>query len=166
MVRALTPSRRWRTWHVVLLTVVVVLVFGGCLFPNHVRSLGVRLRIERELASITTPTDRSRPWRAGFFAETKSGDWIAVRYADSHSFPAWSISIARDSGSMWWESDEHFCGEMFIHAMRETSPERYAEMLADAEPGSVLHAVAAIEASPDLDTARQHLIALGFRPMR
>jgi hypothetical protein len=150
----------------VLLATVIVLVFGGCLFPNYVRSLGVRQRITAELASMTMSSDRSKRWGYGFYAETKSGDWIAVKYADSHQWPGWSISIARDSGGMWWESSVHYCGAMGVESYRVSYPDAFAEKLAEAEPGSVLHAFAAIEASPDLATARQHLIALGFRPMR
>lgn len=53
----------------------------------------------------------------GLFVSLPDGEWIAIRYCDSHSNRIWSSAVARDSKGEWWISDRHFCGK--LQAVRE-----------------------------------------------
>ena len=60
------------------------------------RSTGQLLDAVGELGVVLTPGD---------------GDWIAIRYTDSHSVP-WSSAVAHTSDDRWWVSSRHFCGTL------------------------------------------------------
>lgn len=46
----------------------------------------------------------------GHFFTLASGDWIAIRYDDVHTYYIPSSAVAVDSSGNWWVSYEHFCG--------------------------------------------------------
>ena len=50
----------------------------------------------------------------GHLFSLPQGEYVAIRYLDSHGWPGWSSAVAVDSGGNWWVSDEHFCGRFKI----------------------------------------------------
>jgi hypothetical protein len=90
----------------------------------------------------------------GVLLELRGGDWVAIRYRDSHAAPGWSSAVARDSGGAWFASREHFCGRFQIHRqLRERGEVGLAELRA-------------IEESFSLEEARHRLVGLGFHPLQ
>lgn len=89
----------------------------------------------------------------------RDGTWMAVRYNDSHSIAAWSFAIARDSGGMWFESTEHFCGAFrIVHSLDEIGRQfGPASPLPKDPPEDRGEWVRLLAASPDLATARQRM---------
>lgn len=90
----------------------------------------------------------------GLFMKYPDGEWMAVRYRDSHAYPGWSSSVVRDSGGAWFTSEEHFCGRIETY---RNFKEHGRELLPSMEP---IHQL--VEAKT-LAEAREHLVTLGFR---
>ncbi len=87
----------------------------------------------------------------GIVLENKSGNWVAIRYRNSHAAPGWSAAVARDSGGGWFTSPKHFCGRFRSHRIeREKGQEGLAEL-------------PAVEESDSLESARARLVEMGFR---
>jgi hypothetical protein len=96
--------------------------------------------------------------------------WVAIRYRDSHAHNMWSSGVALDSKGRWYESDRHFCGqfEIYRHQWKRTlevlkdpkatkdDKKLYVNEFFEMEPWHV-------EGSPDLESARDNLLKLGFR---
>ena len=117
--------------------------------------------------------------RYGVVLTTAGGDWIAIRYRDSHSWPsAFSSAVARCSDGSWFQSSEHYCGQFSAYrSMRakraELMGEEYSDEIradyaedfernAQSEPGR-------IEAAASLAEAKSELRKLGlseFRPSK
>jgi hypothetical protein len=103
--------------------------------------------------------------RLGIVFMLNGGDWIAVRYRDSHGWPGFSSSVALASNGVWLESDHHFCGALSIyrdardralHAEDEEVRALYREALDRGH-------LRAIEEAASVETAIEILLTMHFR---
>ncbi len=96
----------------------------------------------------------------GLFLKYPDGSWLAIRYRDSHYYPMWSSSVARDSGGSWFTSQVHFCGRFQYYRHCKEQGEELREAF-DLDP--VRQLVRRLAEANTLAEARQRLVALGFR---
>jgi hypothetical protein len=114
----------------------------------------------------------------GTFLTFTNGDWVAIRYRDTHAGRVQSHALARTSDGRWLESERHFCGtiqglgrraaewrdkdaesrEFWLSSWQESGPARNTNSVP-----SGLDLVPLLEAS-NLDSAVRALLRLGFRP--
>ena len=110
----------------------------------------------------------------GIIFHFADGSWIAIRYVDCHAHPIWSSGVALDSKGRWYESEVHFCGQFKIYRGQwdrtleilqnpQATREEKKSWVEDCplEPERLRH----LEESPDLETAREHLLKLGFNEL-
>lgn len=100
---------------------------------------------------------------------TYPGDsWMAFRYCDSHHGGLFSLTIVRDSGGQWFESNEHFCGLFIGYRSRyEMEISARENGMADAIPSHVLNKrLDAVAFAPSLQAAKEQLLKMGFTPMK
>ena len=117
----------------------------------------------------------------GIFIPLTNNEWIAIRYRDSHGGGVYSCAVARDSGGEWFESSRHFCGSLqgwpsyrarveSVEEMKRTYPENYTNRVfgADSDNGMFpsYREMMAIEAAANLETAREALVKIGFKPLK
>jgi hypothetical protein len=101
----------------------------------------------------------------GTFYTFPDSSWVAIRYRDSHSGGIWSVAVARDSGGDWYQSSEHFCGAFsIVRHLQKLS----AALGEPPEPPSDERGkwIQQLGASPDLQSARQHITSRYFTQLR
>lgn len=110
--------------------------------------------------------------RLGAFITLPNGDWVAVRYRDSHSYEVQSVAVARDSGNQWFESDKHFCGVLSYLSRNLTNeldtrkflPEAFTNK--DGSPVSPkIDELIPLFTATNLAAARKQLVAVGFKSL-
>lgn len=112
------------------------------------------------LAKVTSPTDaRASVGDLGVFLELKSGNWIAIRYNDSHRPRWWSSAVALDSQGGWYISNVHFCGRFLAY------PRYRYDKINGKIPifDKFLEELWAIEQSSDISSVKESMINLGFQ---
>jgi hypothetical protein len=97
----------------------------------------------------------------GMFCTFPDGSWLAIRYCDSHAGGIWSIAVARDSGGIWYQSREHFCGAFSMVRQLQQLSSALGEA-ADAPSDERSRWIQQLSASPDLQTARQRITSRYF----
>jgi hypothetical protein len=115
----------------------------------------------------------------GLYIPLTNGNWIAIRYRDTHSLRIISCAIARDSGGGWFESNRHFCGSLSSwprhkdevageEELRRTAPDLLTNHVPRPDASTSLFPsygeMLAIESAPDLAHARAALQRIGFSP--
>lgn len=125
-----------------------------------------------------SPSARATVKYLGTFLTFTNGDWLAIRYHDTHAGPVQSYALARTSDGRWLESERHFCGtigglDQRIDDWRKADAQLQAEkrsMMQEIGPARNTNSVPSefdllplLEAS-NLDSAVQALLQLGFRP--
>jgi hypothetical protein len=138
-----------------------------------------RERSLRQLAEATTAEELDAA--AGYLGvvlrpeKGAGGEWIAVRYRDSHVLPgAFSVAIARCSDGEWLESHEHYCGkfaayrrllklrEEFLNAARSEDERRAEAGAFERDYAGSLGELRQIELNMDLAGAKAALRKMGF----
>ena len=150
---------------IVVCFAIIALVAYGMFLQKYIGPV-----IERQIARHSFPKATAAELEdavgdLGAVFHFHDGSWIAVRYNDSHSMAPWSFAIALDSGGLWFESTEHFCG-----AFKANRDERDMIVIAtiDAKVGTASEPpdnqpqhrgewVRLLATSPDLATARQRM---------
>lgn len=152
-------------WFIAVL--VVALAAYGFYFHGVMAPPMERYRAREALASAAAQDLEAAVERLGAVFHFHDGSWLAIRYRDSHTFPAWSLAIARDSGGRWFESGFHFCGTFgVVRDLDAIDRELGAESLpAHDPPRDHAEWVRLLAASPDLATARGRLLRY-FREVR
>lgn len=162
-------SRRWRratgciVAPIVLLGVLITLGMipgwraGAQAFDRSVEVLAEVTTIEEATAAVGV---------LGVVLVRPNGEWVAIRYTDSHSWPGFfSCSVARSSDNRWYRSWNHYCG-LFAGMRSMDQLDEYSdpELRARAINGSSdLTLLEAIRTAPSLDDAERSLLELGFR---
>ena len=105
----------------------------------------------------------------GVVLRVRDGSWIAIRYVPGNDLPR---AVARDSGGSWFESDRAFGNALGGYRYWQ-GPRARAKATNDpiwSEDGFLALALNrqldAIEQSPDVAQARQHLRELGFEAFK
>jgi hypothetical protein len=112
------------------------------------------------LARATSPSELEEAVESlGLFLKYPDGSWLAIRYRDSHYYPMWSSSVARDSGGSWFTSQVHFCGRFRYYRQWKEQGSELPEAF-DLDP--VRQSVRRLGEANTLAEARQRLVALGF----
>ncbi len=106
----------------------------------------------------------------GLFVGLPSGEWVAIRYQDSHYAPGtFSLAVARCSDGSWYSSQRHFCGMLgayeWCRRSVEELPAEYAEGYKRELEDEHFAPLRRLAAGPDLTAAKASLDALGFTPM-
>lgn len=105
----------------------------------------------------------------GILIPYTNGQWIAIRYRDSHAWPGWSSAVALDSDKRFYESRRHFCGLLSAYVRAaELQREISKEMAEMGDTNTVnylsgfedIHAVASANG---LQSAVPLLLKMGFR---
>ena len=138
--------------------------------PAIARARNESVRVLSEAADA--PAMEHAVGSLGIIFHLADGSWIAIRYVDCHALSIWSSGVALDSKGRWFESDVHFCGQFKIYRGQW---ERTLEVLQNPqttkdekkwwlencplEPAPLRE----LEESPDLESARDKLLQLGFR---
>lgn len=140
----------------IALGIVVVLAVFGVPGADSWQAERARAAAEAESFALLAAADslvdlREAVGHLGAVLEVQGGEWVAIRYRDSHAGPGWSSAVARDSGGGWWVSGEHFCGRFVIHL-------RLKEQGKEGSPD-----LCAVENAASLEVARSLLMGLGFR---
>jgi hypothetical protein len=157
------PGGGVKPWQVATVLVVVTLVVaGGLMSLPGAADRDAAARAEAEsvaaLAKANNPAELATAvGDLGVVLDIGSGGWVAIRYADSHTRPGWSVAVARDSGGGWFVGREHYCGLFRTY--------RLARAAGRDPPPPELAGLLAVEAAETLDEARAALQRLGFRPM-
>ena len=97
----------------ILAMAVVLILFVAGLFLFHAPTWEFFTRGEskRILTAAQTTNELSMAvGELGCFLTFTDHSWMAIRYCDSHGGKLASSAVVRDSGGMWFESSEHFCG--------------------------------------------------------
>lgn len=147
---------------VIPLCLVVVLLAWGKTFGPAV----VRWNAMRELSNASTEADLkeiAKPY--GIYFTYPDGSWVAISYRDSHSGDVWAMGVAHDSGGNWYESREHFCGNLkflrkFIDEDFRNAP--FGDRYLNEDP--VLCWGVRLSDARDLETARRCLEERYFTP--
>ena len=102
----------------------------------------------------------------GYLFSSPQGEWVAIRYVDSHIWPGSWIAVSVDSRGNWWVSNEHYCG-LFLSYRRQL--ERVANAKTDEEREYHADRVASfplltkLQNAPSLESSHETLRELGFR---
>ena len=143
------------------LTVVGICILLVALIIGYtvIARAGERYRARKAFKAATPSELEKVVSPLGAVLRFKDGSWLAIRYNDSHNIPGWSLSVAHDSGGMWFESTEHFCGFFgFMRTVDELGRIRGLYPSPPHDPPADLHEwVRFLAISPDLPTARQRL---------
>jgi hypothetical protein len=181
----MTPRRRTIlkvTLWTALAAPVVLLVLGAAILLSS-GLWGPPLARREAVRRLAAATSRAELERAvaylGAVFDLPGGDWVAISYTDSHAPIFWSEAVALDSAGRWYEGHAHFCGMLgdfpasldsqrkSLEAERAARPGRWPpEPAPGDEMTNYLYHLAGIADAPDLATARAHLAALGFTPLR
>ncbi len=109
--------------------------------------------------------------RLGVVLDLPDGEWIAIRYRDSHAWYGYSIAVALTSDGCWLESWHHFCGQ-FAHYRNNVA--RLQEAQEHGDPGFFevarsafeghehMQAMRRIETQCSLDQAVEELLGMHF----
>ncbi len=98
-----------------------------------------------------------------------NGEWIAIRYLDSHVWPGWSSATALDSDKQLYESRHHFCGRFRAYrraAMRQRDFNAELAAMGDTNTIDLLSGfedIHALASASGLQTAVPLLLDLEFR---
>ena len=109
--------------------------------------------------------------RLGIFLTFPDDSWLAIRYRDTHQGTVICSAVAHDSGGAWFESSHHFCGRFMRYpdaVERQKEAEKEIEKLGETFTVDYLvgfEDIHHLATAPDLETARTHLVSLGFRQM-
>jgi hypothetical protein len=176
LVEAVTVNKRIRRLAIVFLIIGLAIFIVLVAFPSpwvEWRRASAEAESFEVLAKASTVEELTEAvGYLGVFLKTRAGDWLAVRYRDSHAGRIWSSAVVRDSAGKWYTSDFHFCGrfQMYRHrrAYEESDEVKQSPDLLDVgrmDPDPY-HDLRAIEAAPDLTAARQILERMGFHPVQ
>ncbi|MFO1491161.1 MAG: hypothetical protein U1F77_09020 [Kiritimatiellia bacterium] len=148
------------------LAYLAVFILRPVLAPGISRRESIRL--------LTESAKEGHPETAenglGIFLKYPDGNWLAIRYEDSHAAPGWSMAVALDSQGSLYESNYHFCGSLggykyMVERHREfeeLDPEEANPPLEFSGEMALTHALAS---APDLQTAIPLLLRMHFRPL-
>lgn len=149
--------------------VFIVLVFAISLILPVIAPLQARKESMRILSEAKDVAQRQEAVGSlGILLEYTNGQWIAIRYRDSHSWPGWSSAIAQDSDGRFYESRKHFCGRLRGYAkMAGLEREMSVEWASQGETNTVdylskhgeIHTVASADG---LQNAVPLLLKMGF----
>jgi len=147
---------------------LVLLVMAFLLFPFAYGPFW-ELRARRESIHILAKTDAKAELASAsnLFLTFPDESWIAIRYRDLHAGGVHSTSIARDSGGQWFESSRHFCA-LFDGYRSSYEIYRLEKELGETEDfhdSSGFESIHAVAMAPNLDSAREELIKMGFQPL-
>ena len=159
----------------VFLAIIVTCVVTIPWAYSHVQYATERTRSIDVLAAATTRDDlESAVTRLGLLLDLPSGEWIAIRYRDSHAYPGYSIAIALTSDGRWFESDYHYCGlfmtyRNYVERLREAAeidgPELAQEFEEALSRDGDLKRLRRIEVEYTLSEAVDELRAMNFRDL-
>jgi hypothetical protein len=181
MIALKTPlGQRFKRW-IPVATLLVVLVgiaipLAISFLPNPAIARARNRSIQLLAEAADAPAMEQAVGSLGIIFHLANGSWIAIRYVDTHYGGIWSSSVALDSQGDWFESDVHFCGQFKIYRDRwdhtlevlqnpRTPKDEKNWWLencpVEAAPAPIWH----LEASPGLKSAREKLLALGFKQL-
>jgi hypothetical protein len=156
-------------WVSVIVLVLISAIVGG---PYLLSTIGywVERRASYNLLAAATDRDALNDAvdRLGVLLELPDGEWIAIRYRDSHAWPGYSIAVALTSDGRWLESSYHYCGlfgiyKHLLERLQEATTEEergiFEDEIASREN---LHRLRTIETQRTLDEAVEELLAMDF----
>ncbi len=161
------------------LAYLAVFVLQPMLAPGISRRKSIRLLTEAaKEGHPETPVNG-----LSLFLKYPDGNWLAIRYEDSHAAPGWSVAIALDSKGCLYESEHHFCGALsgYEYMIAQPDPEEILregnfDQQADdllkpktaAKPprfSGIMGQIHDLASAPDLQTAIPLLLRMHFRPL-
>jgi len=161
----------WISVHAVASVVVGLFVFVFVIHPA-IAPIQARKSAKRMLSSATDKVQlQEAVGSLGLLITYTNGQWIAIRYRDSHAWPGFSSAIALDSDRRFYESRIHFCGRLSAYArIAERQKAVVEELAAQGETNTVnflsgfadIHAVASAN---DLKSGIPQLLKLGFQQL-
>jgi hypothetical protein len=142
----------------------VAAIFYAVYFHAVVGPILERYHARRALASASPPELDKVAGPLGRVFRFADSSWVAIRYADSHASPGWSLAIARDSTGKWFESKEHFCGSFVIIQDIDEINRQLGDVppVPADPPANRVEWIRLLAASPDLKTARERLTSSYF----
>ena len=159
----------------VLLATIVTLVVTIPWAYSHIRPALVRSESIDILAAATTRDElESAVGGLGVLLDLPDGEWIAIRYRDSHYSPGYSVAIALTSDGRWLESDYHFCAffvmyRTYVERLRDAAeidgPELAQELEERLFPDGNLKRLRRIEVEFTLSEAVDELRSMRFRDL-
>ncbi len=176
--RTLTLGRILLWSGLIVVTAAAALVGWYYYEPRVWLSRARQESVARLSAATNDESARAAVNSLGTFLTFTNGDWVAIRYRDTHAGRVQSHALARTSDGRWLESERHFCGtiqglgrraaewrdkdaesrEFWLSSWQESGPARNTNSVP-----SELDLLPLLEAS-NLDSAVQALLRLGFRP--
>jgi hypothetical protein len=139
--------------------VVITLVSYAFYFHAFIDPVVERQRARLALADSATTNLETAVGPLGTVLLLRDGSWLAIRYKDSHAYPAWSLAVARDSGGTWFESTEHFYGSFRVIRQLQAFNHEAADYTPPPKepPTDRAEWIRLLAASPDLPTAHQRM---------
>ncbi|MGI5868424.1 MAG: hypothetical protein ACOX9C_03125 [Kiritimatiellia bacterium] len=157
--------------HVIAILIVVLNVSGLFIYPIIAPIQAGKESKQLLAAAANREQLQEAVGSFGLLLEYANGQWIAIRYRDSHP-GRWSSAIALDSNRNFYESRHHFCGRLRSYSrLAEQQKELAEEFAAMGKTNAVnqlsgfedIHAVASAD---DLDHAIPFLLEMGFKPLK
>jgi len=162
-------QRKCPHWVSVIVLVLVCAIVGG---PYLLSTIGYWVERRASYNLLAAAADRdalnNAVDRLGVLLELPDGEWIAIRYSDSHAWPGYSIAVALTSDGRWLESSYHYCGlfrgyKHHLERVQEATTEEERGIFEDAIASREnLHRLRTIETQRTLDEAVEELLAMDF----